>query len=721
MRVKRSCGQRAHCSKASAVAALLLILMAQPGGASERPGLTSFGTVGALTTPNALSQGYGTLAFRYSPYLDNARPEVVTNDGHNFILGFGALSFVDVSIRLATVTLGSNCFVDGCGGLRDLSLSAKVYLPDDLKPELLSDFDFAIGAHDQGGAATFYRGLFAVGSYQFNQRWSGSLGYNVNNDTRSQFSRLSGIFQNISFRAFPWLELLGEYNGNNVDVGVRASHQWRSAFGSYSLYTDLRTGAGSDSLDREVWWGAGFTLPLSRDLSAANARRTSTQARVSAIAEYGQADATAKAARDEPAMASADPQAPPKPSSLVELSERLAAAGLRHISIGEDQGRLVVRVENLAYLRSYTDAVGVVLAVVSKWSPDLEWDVQVQLMRERVVVEHINARAECIRAWLRQEDACSQQALYVGGGLASPAWQVKHAASSGLLPRLEVAPIFNYFLGTEYGALDFNPGVALTAEVPLGLPGLVAESRYITGLYESGDYRDGIFSPAKLQSSFNRHLIHQYWVGPRGLSAHVAYGLVERDFEGYFGEFRWRSPNGRHRVQWHGGSFENDLGEKAAPSITSYRYIIPGTEVVIGARAGEFFYGDDGFITSVQNRLGNVYISAFYRRTEGRQFDNPNEEISFAGLEIAFPLTGRRNVVSKVGVLKGNTSQFLSLVSEVNSDINRIFFSPPRGVFAVPPQSLDLALFDRDRLHGQYLIENEALIREAFDWYRQQQ
>src|SRR5665647_2531397 len=105
--------------------------------------LTQAGYTGLGLTPNALLLGWGRAEFTY----DNQLPGVVKNPtGHNFVVGFGLLPYLEVAGRLATNTINSNCFTQGCG-TRDLSASTKIGFG--LDPAY--HWRIAAGATDIGG------------------------------------------------------------------------------------------------------------------------------------------------------------------------------------------------------------------------------------------------------------------------------------------------------------------------------------------------------------------------------------------------------------------------------------------------------------------------------------------------------------------------------------------------------------------------------------------
>src|SRR5690349_3967881 len=102
------------------VIAAAAALLCSTAGAVET-NLASGGFTGLGVTPNARLLGWGDFGFAYDRQLPGARDP----SGHNYVAGFGLLPNLEVAGRLATNTLSTNCFTEGCG-LRDLSASAKV-------------------------------------------------------------------------------------------------------------------------------------------------------------------------------------------------------------------------------------------------------------------------------------------------------------------------------------------------------------------------------------------------------------------------------------------------------------------------------------------------------------------------------------------------------------------------------------------------------------------
>ena len=655
----------------------------------------------------------GHLGVGYAPQLDVRQGSNLFNQGHNFLVGAGAFPYTEAFLRLAASELSGNCFAGNCGQLRDLALSAKFAVPANLI-ELPGDpLKFAAGVTDYGGAATNFRSAYLVSTYDAGP-FAVSAGYAQRSGRPN--APIGGAFGSLIWQPLPWASLLAEHTGSRQDLGLRLTSPASWMPSGTKLNAELRTGVPSQPAEsgHSLWWGFSATFPLGLPADVTG----SEPAKLPAL----------QVVRSEPRRV-ADPVPVISPGALlppparlslspapdpVQLAQILEKEGFQDIRIGRDSDVWVIAVENQVYVRSELDAIGAILARYARWSLTQQAPVELQLYKEGQRVFTVASHTRCLVTWQDGISRCPSVLTYPEPRDPT-GWIVNKRNPMAWRPRLEIAPIFNYFLGTEYGALAFNPGLAATLEVPLPVSGSLLEARYITGLYQSNDYRQGqVFAGAALPSAFNRVVLHQYHALTPQLSVHGGIGRVEGSYDGGFGEARWQNADGRHRVMFHAGEFRNPDRVEARPAVLSYRFTPENTDLAFGVRYGEFFDGDRGYLAFGQMRVSDVFLTALYRQTTGRNFGNPSETVSFAGLEINIPFTPRRVTPWHGVIVKGSNSIFLPVLTEVQNDVNRIFFDPPRGRFASVPLGLDARLMDRDRLGTHYVQRHGNRIETQF-------
>jgi hypothetical protein len=127
------------------------------------------GVTGMPVTPTA-TLATGSLIYQ----LQNRVIGDGRTEGNNHSLWLGSSSFSELGLRTADNSTGRNMYVGG-GGLRDLSASAKVQF-NPLFGYARSDLKLAAGVTDYGGAATNFRSIYGVATYD-QPNWSVSTGY----------------------------------------------------------------------------------------------------------------------------------------------------------------------------------------------------------------------------------------------------------------------------------------------------------------------------------------------------------------------------------------------------------------------------------------------------------------------------------------------------------------------------------------------------------------
>jgi hypothetical protein len=701
--------------------------------AAVETNLATGGYTGLGLTPNAHLLGWGQLGLAY----DRQLPGALDPSGHNFLLGIGLLPNLEVTGRLATNTMHSNCFTEGCG-LRDLSASAKVGIALDAQ----NRFRIAAGITDVGGAATNFRSLYGVVTYsQETLEFSGGFARRRDSGGVRAKSPLDGVFGSAAWQPLPWVRGHVEYTDGDAWAGVRLfapgawlPRGWSAHVGANARLTDTR-------VTNRAWLSAGLTIPLYRVPES----RAATQVQPQPVA-VAPAPATAAPAPLPRAAAPLAPAAPPVPAPSREVTdadlEALARAlrdrGLEDIWVGRmPDGSIAVRANNATYNWNTVDALGAALGATARTLGGQRAPYRLALTQRQVPIVAVTGQTDCLRQWIEQPAAtCAGGELSTPGTLSvdalqqGAAWVVRGLQPSWKTLRVQLSPVLRANVGTEVGAFDYSAGVNVGFSQPLWA-GATADWRVQAEVAHSDDYGpDGVFHRRRVLPGTERLALTQTvplrlgrWldganeadVRNRGLSALTAQatlGRIGHHFDGAHGALRWEPGEGRHRVTAQGGWFRNSRfglvpsePRRAKPLLLAYRYDVSRTRTYLEATAGRFMNNDAGLQLGMRQWFGDVAVQAYVRRT---RFSGTGARTQ-AGLELSVPIGPRRDMQPSVVQVTGTPRFAHAVETVVGSGTNPVVFG--RGVLP-PAPSID-AVFNSDRASLLYFEDNIGRLRDA--------
>jgi hypothetical protein len=708
--------------------------------------LTQAGYTGLGITPNAHLVDWG----RFEATYDHQLPGVVRNPvGHNYVLGFGLLPNLEISGRLATNSLGCNLFTETGCGIRDLSASAKAGIGLDAA----NHYSIAAGVTDVGGAATNFRTLYGVLTYD-----RGPLQASAGIARRSAprptvaLSPLHGPFASAAWQPLTWIRGQIEYTDGHAWAGVRvfAPKQWVPE--GWSAYIGANRRLNSTNLTRPSWLTAGVSIPLykvpslpdsgpraplpelapnQRPLPAYEARTPA----VSPLPAVPPMESTAPDARN------VEPAKPTTDVDLQRLATALEAKGLDDIWIGRmpDQS-IAVRANNASYEWNSVDALGAALGAIARTLGDAGTVYRLVITERQVPLVAVTGQADCLRRWVNDPAApCT------AGQLSTPAsgalerlypganWVVEHRNPSWQTVHVSVSPILRTNVGTEVGAFDYSLGANVGLRLPLWAGGSVEVSRDIPVASSTAYRSNGVFEPQRVRSRTSRlaltqtvRLPFERWLargddakamrwGLTAVTGQLSIGRVGDAYDGVDGQVRWEPGEGRHRVSADAGWFRNRnydptltiLGPRNAhPLLASYRYNVAPTRTYLEAAGGEFLYGDRGFQLGLRQWFSDVAVRAYYRRT--RFQGSPVRQ--FVGVEFSIPIGPRRDVPVGSHLLLGGTPRFSHAVETLVRGGNNAV----RPGFGLPSPALSIEeTFNSDRTGLVYFEDNLRRIRDA--------
>ncbi|MEI8301696.1 MAG: YjbH domain-containing protein [Burkholderiales bacterium] len=669
-------------------------------------GVSAIGATGGLLIPSAEVLLPGEFALGVSNQQDPA----LGNYSHrrNYTAGFGMGGGLEVFGRLADYQNPQDWPSSAPGvfkinGPRDLSANIKWQLP--LSGAWLPSV--AIGGTDLQGGASYFQSVYAVASSQIGPvRWS--LGYARSKPPQGGTARvLDGPFGGAELRLFDTrATALVEHNGSQWAAGLRyysAPQAW--AGGAQWVGSVQRSFRATDAAGQSAH-ASSVNLNLVVPLGASEGERDARSR-------------SALAAAPLPPVAPAEQvsKAPQTPGQAAVALEPLAAAlrqtGLGATRVGMAGTELVVVFENLRYLQSEADALGIALGVAAELAPPEAQRVRVVSLKAGLPVVGLSVPLAAYRAWLRDEGGAGpvRAELRVDAGL--PEGDITWAsAEAGTANRLRVAlkPLINYTLGTEYSVFDYSLAAQARLSAPLwrgaqvyaDLVQRLADSPEMRpgGGYEGSQIRNGVQSLALQQS---------LWLGPR-LFASGGVGRYRYDAHGAEGEAIWLLPWQEHSLHLRGQALRRDAGMvREESSSVVYRW---RASPVWWAEGGYHSFADrsHGPSVAVSRWLGDVAVQ-FHARKGGAN--------TFVGIEVSLPLAPRQGMSAAPVQVTGSPRFTAGLRTLITSNTNTGNWILPNAArptdlsFKAENEQLDAGRLTTDSLAAQLPRLREAFFRYA--------
>ncbi len=597
-------------------------------------GVASLGATGGLTIPSAYVLESGDLALSAGNYQ---APRLGTfSHRHNYSLGIGLLPRVELFGRFADYQNPRLTPPGGpdINGPRDISANVKWQLPIDLRglPKL------AVGATDISGGAVFFSSKYAVASDEYGPlRWS--LGYAKGKPPQRRAvgaKVLDGVFGGAEFKlGSSRATVLAETDGTQRHAGLRYYSEVLPWLGDGQVVGTVQRSFGATTLAGRAADATSFNVSLLVPLGTADKTR---QARVDAAAKPLAPLVSAGAAPAAGGMVAT------AQDRLDGLARALRATGLDRVRVGQLGNQLVVEYENHRYLHNEADALGVVLGLAAEYAPAGTARVHALTLKAGQEVSETSVEVAAYRSFLRDGDAARVKDTLGFGRLpgyddATVQWAAGEAGAGRRQTwlRVELKPLLNYTLGTEFGAFDYSlaanvrstVGLWKGAEVYADVVQRVAHSANTEPgrVFASSLHRNGLKTVA-LQQSF--------WLGPR-LFTSVGAGQYEYDDRGVEGESILFLPWNADTLHLKGSYLRHQadvLPRIVEAYAASYRWRFnPQTWIEAGYQ--QYTDRSTGPAFTLTRWFGDVAVQLFARKG-GRN--------TFVGLELSLPLTPRQGM-----------------------------------------------------------------------------
>ena len=665
-------------------------------------GISSLGATGGLNIPSAYVLEPGDMALS----VGNYQPAQLGtfSSRQNYSLGFGILPRVEVFGRLAEYQNPKTTLpgLPDINGPRDVSANAKWQLPLDMPglPKL------AVGATDLSGGAVYFSSKYAVASDEYGPlRWS--LGYARSNPALgiAKSARvLDGVFGGVEYKLGSTRAIaLAETDGTQRHAGLRYYSEvlpWLS--GAQVVGTLQRSFGATDSAGRAAdttSFNVSLIMPLGTSDSVRKATANAVLKPLPPIVQTEAGGMTATAA-----------------DRMDALARSLRAIGLDRVRVGTLGNEWVVEYENYRYLHNEADALGVVLGLAAEHAPESIARINALTRKDGLVVFETSVEVAAFRNFLRDGDAAGVKNTMGFGRLANyDAGAVQWAAgTSGAAQhkswlRVELKPLVNYTLGTEFGLFDYSlavnvrgtaavwPGAVVYTDVVQRLSN--SDSMETGRVYSSSLHRNGVMTLALQQS---------LWLSPR-LFASVGAGKYNYSGYGAEGEsilfLPWNEDTMHLRGSYQHRKDSERLSNNETAYTASYRWKFNSQTWVEGAYQ-RYTDGSTGPSLVFTRWFGDVALQAFARKGGSN---------AFVGMELSLPLTPRQGMGAGTVQLTGTPRYAQGIRTLLTSAVNKGNFVKPD---AVRPVNLhfkpEVELLNSGRISPEYIKEQAQRMRESF-------
>ena len=470
--------------------------------------------------------------------------------------------------------------------------------------------------------------------------------------------------------------------------------------------------------------------------------------RDSALVDSERSESMVTAVHSEPALKGAASEH----TQLLQFAALLAKGGFSDISIGftGDRTGIVLSVNNIGFTHGELDALGAGLGHLAFKNPVKSGRYRFVLNRWNLPILWVEGDLDCLRGWLLGDPSCNeanaiqlhfhdpdtQRKSKLEGHGSDVNWLIRKHRPAWEKLRLHLGPSSHYAFATEFGIWDYSVAVVMNPWLHLWQGAVIEGVRQIH-INQSEDYDPGgIFSFWKMRTGNGRMMLHQAFTqtsllpSPIGgkLSGRLSIGQPFPEWLGGGGEIRWDSQNGQHALTFasHRYIYQGDLPGylPGQPSTFTYRFMPPNSDWQFETTYGRWWNRDHSLSVASRHWFGDMNVGFFlqsYRDTRPLWFGG--KEVSFAGIELSFPLSLRREI--HTGSLpfdvRGQPRYGVGLATTVGRKDNAFVGAggyplyAHLGVGSGVPFATGAILKDFDRLGPAYTPYHLSRVRYAFD------
>jgi hypothetical protein len=654
------------------------------------------GFTGLLNTPNAEVTDEGRLYALFSNQQERQWRNM-TNRQENYMFSVGLFSIIELGGRVT----------DAPNVVTDLSGNFKLKVPFIPKGYYLPSI--ALGIQDFGGAARNLQTAYVVASEEL-WRFRLSIGYGTGPD------RMKGVFGGAEFKAFDWLYLVGENDTRETNVGIRLITPY--IFGipvnlNVTAKTSLSYRPGS-----VIEFGFGLQFPLGFDHF-----NTKPLAEKAPVAQQQPEENKKVALEEETTSAQQKSKAVPKPvkedgdydAALLGMKTMLVKAGFQNVAVGSKDSLLVIEYEDSRFNQNAMDGIGVVAGLAVEYAPPDLTELRLIIRKKGIRTLQLSMPVKELGEFLRNADKLAKfddslritthveedgQVRYVGGD-SNPSW---------LRSSLMIYPGLTTFIATEVGVFDYLLSIKPDLYVNTW-KGSVLNARWDIPVSWSENFDDNkAFRRYRENSRFDRLMLFQSIRITPTVMANLGAGMILNDVYGTLNEVMWTPGSGAHRFRVKLGYSENrNRHTDDEVYLASYRYYFNPLNTYLEGTGGKFWDQDKGFTLELKRFFGDTAFSVFYKNswTEDRQ------HIQVGGVQIALPLTPRRDMKPYIVQVRGNEDWSYAQETEIVSPGHLNLVGRSIGINPQFPYNLERVFYNRDRFMEAYIRKNLLRLRDA--------
>ena len=630
------------------------------------------GFKGAINTPNSNVYKEGEFEFLYSNQVDNLTPSSSVDfrenkKQDNYFLNMGVLPNLDLGFRYGHGTnklTNKNYMSDRIANIK----YQLPFIPKDI-------FQIAIGIQDIGGISSYLNSEYAVISKEFNSIRS-SIGYATGEDRSSVKNKgaLNGTFGSVEYQPFSWLNIAGEYDTHDWNAAIKANYL--TNIGKQKINLGLMAKSSLDYND--VYFGLYANILLN----------------------------------DKPKYIKIDTQK--IPSSIAELKNY----GFSNISYSVKDDTLYYEYENTLYTYSDIDALGGVLGALAMSN---------QASKIVVTPKKSNIRQLTIKVDTKEYQEFLKTGKYHSNLLQFDNLSVGNNGSVLLSdrfkPTLTLKPDFVLVDGSEYGHMDYT--LAMQAEISMRLAkGTILSGRYNIPLSITDNFKEGeVFdyrNRNKTTTEIDQILLSQYFqidLPYRWVSL-LQVGQFDRKLTGGSFETSISSLNGNHTLTAKATQLKDDMyhnldrygnDEYREERLLSYQYYLEHLNANLKLTAGEFLYGDEGAMFTLERYFSDTAVRLDISQTE----HDIKGEHTVGRLTLSIPFGSSKKIKTKYLDIQGDYLTYNRRKTIASTGESNI--AQPLHLTEVDNSfTLEKYYLNNDRFHPSYIKKNYNRLRNVF-------
>ncbi len=637
---------------------------------SEVKSLPSFqGFQGVVNTPNAEVVLEGEFGLLFTNQVDTLSKTSSLVDFRNnreeesYILSMGVLPHLDMSFRYtyAYYVLTDSQY------LSDRSLSFKYQLP-----YISNDsFKVALGIQDMGNSkqSNNFGSSYIVTSYEI-EKVRASLGY-ASATTEGAFD---GLFANIEYQPYSWLQLAGEYDGDEWNAALKSEYGFTLDHQTINLGLMAKS-----SLDyNNVYFGVYAHFPF-----------------------YDMALPLAKTTKKLPTFTSS-----------------FNALGLNNVVMLSKNDTLYFEYENGLCSWNNIDSLAKVLGyLVVNYSNK---DIVVTVKKANLAQYSVKINREAYQKYL-ESGIATPNLMTFDYTPASHNMPIEY--SNRFKPLISIEPDFILIDGSEYGHMDYSVALNLGLSMRIG-EGAILSGRYYLPLAMSENFKEnGIFDYRirnKTEGTIDQALLSQYFHTNTLLPWTNLFqvGIFDNELQGVSWESAMSDKSGKHLFMLKFSYLDDKIYEQIdryddtnirAEKLFSYRYYLEEYNANVKLTAGEFLYGDTGVSLSLERYYSDIIV-----RFDIAQTDHTlRGENTIAKLALSIPFGPKKRYKTDYLDIEGGDLTYIRRKTVLNNDGNA--YAQPHHLKEIDNSfTIENYFLDKGRSNPSYIKANQNRLRNMF-------